>query len=71
VLSFTAEMTRAYGTTRRVIFGRFILHLQNDTASNVVRVDGHEGLMIQNSQSFPILNQCLLNQLEASGGAVG
>ena len=35
-----------YGATRRVIFGGFVLHLFNDAASNVVRVDGHEGSMI-------------------------
>jgi hypothetical protein len=31
---------RAYSATRRVIFGGFVLHLFNDTASNIVRVDG-------------------------------
>jgi len=64
-------MMLAYGTTRTAVFGGFVLHLFNDAASNVVRVDGHEGLMILKQPFVTILNQCLLIQLRARGGALG
>ena len=63
-------MMRAYGTTRRVVFGGFVLGLFYDAASNLVRVDGHEGLTIL-KQPFVTYFKSVSTYTAARGVAVG
>jgi hypothetical protein len=62
---------RAYGTTRRVIFDWFVLHLFNDAASNVIRVDGNEGLMTAKYPVFTYFKPVSTYSVEGRDSSVG